>query len=119
MQPVFLLSVGRDICNRVKGNKTLRGLFEFHVKKLLGQFADDMDLYLFGEQENIDEAFKIIERFGNNSSFRISYDKTILYRLGSLRKSKAQLYMKQAIQETSKATNILGVFVCNRNEDLQ
>ena len=53
------------------------------IQKKLGQFADDMDMYLLREETNVKETFKTITKFSQCRDFRIIYDKTTIYRGGS------------------------------------
>ena len=52
---------------------------------------------------------------GKQSGFTISYDKTTLDRIGSLRHSNATLYNLSQIAWTNKDINVLGVTVAHEN----
>ena len=84
--------------------------------KVLGQYADDLDLYLLGDQNSLDTALKIIDNFGRYTGFKINYDKTTVYRIGSLRYSQAMMYTADKICWTSEPINILGVNVTHEKE---
>lgn len=66
----------------------------------------------------IERAFAIIEHFESRSGFRISYEKTTLFRIGSLRKSDAKLYTKNYVKCTSEPINILGVDISTNQSEL-
>ena len=80
------------------------------MKKILGQFADDMDMYLWGNENTINAAISIIKFFEKNSGFRINYDKTALYRIGSLKEADASKFTV-SIQWAKNDPEILGVIV--------
>ena len=102
---------------RDKGNK-IEGILINEIKKALGQYADDIDMYLLGEKENIKRAFNVISAFEKRSGFRINYDKTTIYRIGSLSNPNAELYTKRGVKWTNESINVLGVEIAKSNENL-
>ena len=99
----------------LRKNPNLKGILIHQISKVLGQFADDIDLYLWGKKQNVDEAIKTIKLFGDHSGFRISYEKTTLYKMGNLKKSDAKWYSKQGINKNVSEINVLGVIVTKSN----
>ena len=99
-------------------NPKIKGIFLTEMERILGQFADDMDLYLLGDSENLKQVFRIVKEFENQSGFKISYDKTTVYRIGSLKNSDAKLYTENDIKWTNDAVNVLGVNVSGNERDL-
>ena len=83
------------------------------IEKLLGQYADDIDMYLFGSPKNVKEAFECIEGFSSKTGFKINYNKTTMYRVGSLCNSKAVHYTQKQLLWEDEKINVLGVFVTN------
>ena len=81
------------------------------ILKVLGQYADDIDLYLYGKKENVQNVFKKMEFFGRRTGFKINYNKTTIYRIGSLVKSKSEMYTKHRVQTKEDCINVLGVNV--------
>ena len=81
------------------------------IHKIFGQFADDIDLYLHGDQKSLQKSMQIIEHFCQNTGFKINYDKTTVYRIGSLKKSDIQFVTQKKLCWTSKPINVLGINV--------
>ena len=82
---------------------------------LLNQFADDTSVASPFDQENINKCLQIFEYFRQNSGFTLNYDKTQLYRIGSLRDSDSKCYTEYPIQWTNKPIDVLGVVVTHRD----
>ena len=96
----------------------IKGIPVNDIINLLGQYADDADLYLLNDQNSLHTVFNIITEFGKHTGFTINYDKTTIYRIGALKHSMAKLYTQQQIAWTNEPINILGVVVTNQKEDL-
>ena len=62
------------------------------IRYLLSQFADDMDLFMKFNSKSINAAFKTLEEFEKLSGLKVSLEKTVIYRIGSVRNSKAKFY---------------------------
>ena len=77
--------------------------------KILGQFADAADLYLLADESSIKKVFKIIDRFCAKTGFKGNYDKTTLYRIGSLKASDVSKYVDKRIKWNVATINVLGV----------
>ena len=78
----------------------------------MGQFADDMDMYLLNDGESLKQAMAILKMFQARSVFKVNYDKTSLFRIGSARKSQAQNYvMTNDLRHFEENINVLGVEV--------
>ena len=117
----YFLILAEVLAIELRKNPKLKGIVVNLIEKILGQYADDMDLYLLGKTDVITEAFNIITKFKNSSGFKINYNKTTIYRIGSLRYSKAILYTQHSVQWPTASINVLGVDVCcdeNRLIDL-
>ena len=89
-----------------KGN--LKGFVINNIRRVLGQYADDLVLYLWGTEQNVNKAIQIIKHFEQRSGFKISYEKTTLMRIGSLCKAEAKKFTQYDIKWTSQ-TNVLGI----------
>ena len=68
-----------------------------HSSHLLSQYADDTGAFTEGTQEAVNELYQQIEFFQGQSGLLINYDKTSIYRLGSLKNSQAKLYTTRKI----------------------
>ena len=67
-------------------------------------------------QKSIEQIFSELEHFRRHSGFTLSYEKTTLYRIGSLRHSNAQMYDISQVQWSKEDITVLGVTIAH--EDL-
>ena len=85
----YFLVIAEVLAIQLRKNPNISGIMMNQIRKLLGQFADDMDLYM-KNLKDCEEALKVITNIRTVSGFQINYDKTTLYRLGSLKNSDAE-----------------------------
>ena len=97
-------------------NQVIKGFPVREFTNLIGQYADDADMYLLYDQDSHTEVMKLIQSFQEVSGFTVSYDKTQIYRIGSLVNSDAELYTQNSIKWTNQPINVLGVWI---HHDLQ
>ena len=95
----------------LKNDEEVKGIPVDEILKLLGQYADDADIYLLKNQKSLDTVFTILERFRQLSGFTLNYDKTTILRIGSLKKSNQTLITQKAVSWTNEPINVLGVLV--------
>ena len=106
--PLFLV-VAELLAISLRKDGDIKGAFVKEILHLLNQYADDMDVCMMFDQRTLDLVLKHIQRFGESTGFKLSYDKTSLYRVGSLRNSKAELYTAEGLKWCSETINVLGV----------
>ena len=65
----------------LKSNQEIKGIPVEEMLKLLGQYADDADIYTLKDQKSLDSVFDTLERFKNLSGF--SQDNDLPHRISS------------------------------------
>ena len=85
------------------------------IDQILDQYADDTDVFSLHEQESLTEIERILNEFQKNVGLSVSYEKTTIYRIGSLRDSNASLYTTKPIAWSSVGINMLGIYVTHNN----
>ena len=83
----------------------------------VNQYADDTGLFSEYHHNSLKEMTEQLERFHQQSGLKISYNKSLIYRIGSLKDSDAMLYTKKPLAWTNIGYETLGIFVTHR-EDL-
>ena len=89
----------------------IKGIPVDEIIHLLNQYADDMNVSSLYDESSICAIFQKLQWFHRNAGFRINYNKTELYRIGSLHGSEATLYTQNTVRWTNQPINILGVTV--------
>ena len=108
----YFLVLIETLARMLRQNKNIKGIDINGISKLLGQFADDLDIYLWGTKKNIREALQTVKRFQKCSGMKINVDKSSILKLGAAR----DITFEMGIEEV-KTTNILGVEVLNEIND--
>ena len=112
---IYFLVIAEILALSLRDNKHIDGITIADIKNLLNQFADDMDIFSLCNQKSLVEIHRELTDFHKQSGFTVSYDKTTLYRIGSLRHSNAQMYNIDQYKWSNKDINVLGVHICHEN----
>ena len=116
--PSVYLLISEIMANKLKLNKKIKGIKIGETEMLLSQFADDMDLYLPFNKIILNEVLSVLQDMETNLGVKISYDKTILYRIGSIAHSDAKLYTIKPVKWSSDYINMLGINIFNNSAKL-
>ena len=95
----------------IKTHPNIKGIPVEQMMHLLGQYADDADMFLLKDQKSLDSVFLTLERFRQLSGFTLNYDKTTILRIGAMHGSDAIMYTQKIVSWTNEPINVLGVWV--------
>ena len=112
---VYFLVIAEILAIALRNNEKIEGITIAQIRNLLNQFADDMDIFSKCTKESITQIYKELDQFYYQSGFTVSYEKTTLYRIGSLRHSNAQLYNMTQYVWFSQDINVLGVTIAHED----
>ena len=113
---LYFLVIAEILALAIRSNQDIEGITLGDIRNILNQFADDMDVFSINKESSIKAIYSKLEAFRQQSGFTVSYDKTTMYRIGSLRHSDAQLYNMSEFIWSNKDINVLGVTIAH--EDL-
>ena len=105
---VLFLTVAELLAISIRSDNDIKGLFIREVLHLLNQFADDLDTCV-ADEDSLCALLRRFELFRQSTGFTLSYEKTILYRIGSLQHSNAKMYTGRQMNWTNESINVLGV----------
>ena len=74
-----------------------------------------MDIFSLCNEKSIRAIFAELSNFKQQSGFTVSYEKTTLYRIGSLRHSSAQLYNMDQVAWSNQDITVLGVTIAHED----
>ena len=99
----------------IKHNPHVQGTKMGKVKtpEVITQFADDTGLYLKYCQQVLTETIKVLTYIEENTGLKVSYEKTCIYRIGSLQFSNTQLYTQKNFSWSDGSIEMLGVQISN------
>ena len=112
---VYFLVIAEILELALRSNSQIDGITIKDIRNLLNQFADDMDVFTEGNKNSIAAIYEELDRFKYQSGFEVSYDKTTLYRIGSLRHSDAALYDLENYKWSNQDICVLGVTIAHED----
>ena len=113
----FVLAV-EIMAQDIRQDKEIEGVKIKDTETKLNQFADDTDSFSQFKQSSLDALLNKLSKYQKITGLEINYDKTTLYRIGSLRHSKAELYTQPSIKWTSETITVLGIKIFHDEEML-
>ena len=116
ISPFLYLLCGEILAHKLKSNENVKGICIENVYMLLSQFADDTFLYLDYNEISLNAVIDTLQYIETNTGLTISYDKTTVYRIGSLRNSNAKFITKKPLQWSDGDIPLLGAIIQNRVE---
>ena len=102
----------------LRENGQIEGLNIPDFEKIFGQFADDMDMYMKDNPDSLKCAMNSLLLFCSNTGCKVNYDKTTVYRVGSLQEADAKKYSELKVRVATKSINVLGIEITQNSEKL-
>ena len=112
---VYFLVIAEILALTLRDNDKIEGITIKDIKNLLNQFADDMDIFSKATAESIKAILEELDKFKLQSGFTVSYEKTTLYRIGSLKHSDSAMYSIDQVKWSNKDINVLGITIAHDN----
>ena len=101
----------------MKQNRSIKGITINALEEIMAQFADDASLFLKYDQDTLNAVCETLSFVEANIGHKISYEKTNLYRIGSLCNSNAKLYTSKDLCWTNDNIKLLGTTIsCDGSE---
>ena len=91
----------------IQQNSNIKGISIGRLEYILSQFADDTSAFLSSDPLTIEGFCNVLSTI--EEQLVVSYDKTSLYRVGSLAHSNAKVYTSKALKWTNEDIETLGV----------
>ena len=112
---IYFLVIAEILAMSLRDNQEIEGITIQDIKNLLNQFADDMDIFSTANEKSIKAIYEELDKFKYQSGFTVSYEKTTLYRIGSLRHSNAAMYNLDQYRWSNQDITVLGVQITHEN----
>ena len=112
---VYFLVIAEILALALRSNQDIQGITIHDIRNLLNQFADDMDIFSMCTEKSIRAIYGELKQFQKISGFEVSYDKTTLYRIGSLKHSDAAMYNISEYAWSNKDIRVLGVTIAHED----
>ena len=111
---IYFLVIAEILALSLRSNMDIDGITLKDIRNLLNQFADDMDIFSLCNEKSLQAIQGELEIFRRQSGFTVSYEKTTIYRIGSLRFSDAQMYNMSEFVWSNEDINVLGVTITHQ-----
>ena len=113
VSPYLFLLCAEIMAHKIKENTKIRGIRMGDVEHIISQFADDTILFLDNDQVSLEAAIDTLVYIENTIGLKISYEKTTIYRLGSIKHTDAKLYCQKNLQWSDGDIETLGILISN------
>ena len=116
---LYFLIIAEILAILLRTNQKIKGIPIDDIINVLNQFADDLDVFSTADEESVKEVFKVFDMYYYQTGLQINYDKTTIYRIGSLRFANAKMYTSEQLKNvkcTNEDINVLGVNICHENQ---
>ena len=98
----------------IRNNPDIKGIkMEKGVEHVLTQFTDDTGLFLMYSEQCINAVIDTLLHVESNTGLKVSYEKTCIYRVGSLKGTNAKCYTKMPLAWSDDDIKMLGVTIKN------
>ena len=109
---IFLLS-SEIMAHKLVQDARIEGITIGESKLLLSQFADDTTLFLKFDPLVVQVVVEVLQYMEINTGLKVSYEKTTLYRIGSIRNTNARFYSNKKLVWSDEDIELLGVTITN------
>ena len=117
--PLIYTLCGEVLALLLKNNDKIHGITVNQVLKILTQFADDTTMYLRYDPITLHEVGDTLVKIEKNLGLMVSYEKTCLYRVGTLAGTDAQVYTQKNYLWSNEPMDTLGVKLdCSDNSQV-
>ena len=111
--PLVFNFCGEIMSRLILNNKDIKGLDINGIKRILRQFADDTAAFLNYDPLTLQAFTNTLQYVEEQMGLKVSYEKTTIYRVGSLCKSEAKLYTSTDYKWSSGIIDLLGTHIAS------
>ena len=116
ISPYLFLLLGEIMTHKLYENGDIKGITINGMKLLVSQFADDTVIFINFDSKELQGVIDVFEHIERQLGLKISYDKTTIYRIGSLRNTDAMLYCTKKLNWSDGDIDLLGITVKNSSD---
>ena len=114
----IFLTVAELLAVTIRQDRDVHGVSVKEIMQLLNQYADDTDISILNEEKSFNRVMYHLENFGRHTGFKLNYDKTTVYRVGSAKEANAKHYTGKELKWTKESINVLGVDIAQTDEEV-
>ena len=115
--PLIFSFCGELMSRLIMENAHIKGISVHNIENILSQFADDTAAFLEYNEIVINEFSNVLAKVERQMGLKVSYEKTTVYRVGSICDSNAQYYTQKNLKWSNDDIELLGMSIpCNGEE---
>ena len=108
--PSFLF-VAEVLGHRINQNRQIVGVNIEGQEEKISQYADDTNILSAFDANSLRAIVTEFNIFHENTGLKVNYDKSIIYRLGSIKNTQLRLPVEQPFQWSNEDISVLGVII--------
>ena len=116
---LFFLLCAELLAIELRNNDGIKGIPVKDIINYLNQYADDADIFSLFQQFSYNQILETLERYRLQVGFTPNYDKTSVYRIGSITNSDAKLFSQNQVNWTNEPITVLGITVSTNEAELE
>ncbi len=110
----YLFLVGAEIfAILMRKNTQIKGIQLNNYEYKLTQYADDTNIFTLFETNSLKSIIDMFAILQKQTGLKVNYEKTNIYRIGSLRHSSAKLYTQKTFKWVTNPITVLGTYISN------
>ena len=109
--PIILNYCTEVMAHQIQLNSNIKGISLYNLTLILSQFADDTTAFLSYDKITLDAFGDTMRLVEANIGLKVSMEKSVLYRVGSLANSNARMYTTFDVSWSSGPIDMLGTFI--------
>ncbi len=97
----------------MRKNTQIKGIRLNNYEYKLTQYADDTNIFTLFEANSLKSIIDMFAMLQKQTGLKVNYEKTNIYRIGSLRHSNAKLYTQKTFKWVTTPITVLGTYISN------
>ena len=98
-------------------NEKIKGIDVYGFQIILSQFADDTDLFLSYDVEELEEVTNTLQLMESQIGLKVNIQKSLVYRLGVLNNTVNTLPLHSRLKWVDHTFSTLGITICENKEE--
>ena len=115
--PVLFLLLAETLAMKLRDNPRIEPIEINGFKYLLSQFANDLSIFTKFKQDSWQEIMNVFDIFEIQTGMKISYEKTTIYRIGSIRNTDVKFFSSRRVNWISDPVKLLGVTISHDKQE--
>lgn len=111
LSPILYILLAEILSINIRNNSNIKGIKLGETERKLAQFADDMNAFLKFEKITLMEFVNEVVIFEEATGLIVNYNKTNIYRIGSLANTDAKIITKKPFVWTCDPIKVLGIYI--------